>query len=110
VLVVNARNLFKQIDVFDDILIEFPSLQILAQTERNEPPISNFQLKKILSYFEKNGFEKQLGFDCKAAGVKGLFHDQTLRACSIVWNIRKAMFEPFKTKYPQLKANGANLF
>ena len=64
-LAVNARNLYKCIDVFDDFLKEYSSIQILAWTATGEPPISNYPVDKIHTHFKELGMEEQIGFDCQ---------------------------------------------
>ena len=57
---VNARNLFKRVDAFDDLLIEMPCTQLLAFMTKDEPPISKFQVDKISLHFEKTGSNHNL--------------------------------------------------
>lgn len=64
-LAVNARNLYKRLDVFDDILEDNSSIEVLAWTGTGEPPISNYQVDKIHTHFKELRIEKQLGFDCQ---------------------------------------------
>ena len=81
---VNARNLFKRLDAFDDLLIEIPCIQLLAFTTKNEPPISKFQIDKIKLHFEENGSESQIGFDCEVRKTLFLY---LLFSTNLIFNI-----------------------
>lgn len=90
VLAVNARNLYKRLDVFDDFLKDNSSIQVLAWTATGEPPISNYQVDKIHTHFKELGIEKQLGFDCQTSGfITGFIYECAVVFASILWNMQK---------------------
>jgi len=67
VLALNARQLVRNMSPILKFLDEFDLSQILVWTGSGELPIPRRTLQIILNFFEKEGVNDRIGFDCKVS-------------------------------------------
>lgn len=63
VLALNARQLAKNVQVFDPILRQFPELQLLIWTGKGEPAIASTMKQYMQNHFNARGMGHRIGFD-----------------------------------------------
>ena len=68
ILALNARQLYKSLNCFDEFLRKYPDSTILAWTGSGEPPISKHQIHKISKYYELKNTKDRVDFDCCVDG------------------------------------------
>ena len=67
VLALNARQLAKSLFSVDNIMLQFPHLQILAWTGKGEPPIPEASIEQIRHHFESLQMTHRIGYDCQVS-------------------------------------------